>query len=256
LKEKAVAVLDVEVRGAVRHVRMNRPEKRNALNPEMIKLLHGAFDVEPQAGERLALVEAAGPVFCAGIDLKERDGSAAGIKPFEHALHAMETYPLPIVGVVQGDAIAGGNEVALHCDLVVASTAAKFGMSPAQIGLAPSWFLCKKLMEIAGPVATKRILLLGDPHPAQTFFDMGLISHIAEPKKLQETADAIVDRLSRNAPLSLKAIKAVLTRQLTHRDHIEHADLDKQLGIVRESEDAKEGIKALFEKRRPQFQER
>jgi enoyl-CoA hydratase/carnithine racemase len=251
-----VAVLDVEVRGAVRHVRMNRPEKRNALNPEMIELLHAAFDVEPQAGERLALVEAAGPVFCAGIDLKERDGSAEGIKPFERALHAMETYPLPIVGVVQGDAIAGGNEVALHCDLVVASTAAKFGMSPAQIGLAPSWFLCKKLMEIAGPVASKRILLLGDPQPAQTFFDMGLISHIAEPGKLQETADAIADRLSRNAPMSLKAIKAVLTRQLTYRDHIEHADLDKQLGIVRESEDAKEGIKALFEKRSPQFQER
>ena len=251
-----MAFVDVEVRGAVRHVRLNRPEKRNALNPEMIKQLHAAFSSEPQPGERLALVEAAGTVFCAGIDLKERDGSAAGIKPFENALHAMETYPLPVVGVVQGAAIAGGNEIALHCDLVVASTAARFGMSPAQIGLAPSWFLCKKLMEIAGPVATKRILLLGDPHPAQAFFDMGLISHIAEPDKLQETVDAVVDRLSRNAPMSLKAIKAVLTRQLTYRDHIEHGDLDRQLGIVRESEDAKEGIKALFEKRRPQFQER
>ena len=139
---------------------------------------------------------------------------------------------------------------------VIASTAAKFGMSPVQIGLAPSWFLCKKLMEIAGPVATKKILLLGDPLPAQAFFDLGLISHIAEPDKLAETRDAIVDRLSRNAPMSLKAIKAVLTRQLTYRDHIDHADLDKQLGIVRESEDAKEGIKALFEKRRPNFQER
>lgn len=251
-----MAVLDVEVRGAVRHVRLNRAEKRNALNPEMIGLLREAFDVTPGPDERLALLDAAGSVFCAGIDLKERDGSAAGIKPFEQALHAMETYPLPVVGVVQGAAIAGGNEIALHCDLVVASTAARFGMSPAQIGLAPSWFLCKKLMEIAGPVATKRILLLGDPHPAQVFFDMGLISHIAEPDELEATRDAIVDRLSRNAPMSLKAIKAVLTRQLTYRDHIEHADLDKQLGIVRESEDAKEGIKALFEKRPPQFKER
>ena len=159
-------------------------------------------------------------------------------------------------GVVQGDAIAGGNEIALHCDLVVASTKARFGMSPAQIGLAPSWFLCKKLMEIAGPVATKRILLLGDPTPAQSSCDMGLISHIAEPDQLEATRDAIIDRLSRNAPMSLKAIKAVLTRQLTYRDHIAHADLDKQLGIVRESEDAKEGIRALFEKRPPKFQER
>lgn len=251
-----MALVDVEVRGAVRRVLLNRAEKRNALNPAMIQELHDAFAVEPEPGERLALVKAAGPVFCAGIDLKERDGSAAGIKPFEQALHAMETYPLPVVGVVQGAAIAGGNEIALHCDLVVASTAAQFGMSPAQIGLAPSWFLCKKLMEIAGPVATKKILLLGDPTPAQGFFDMGLISHIAEPDKLDQAADAIVDRLSRNAPMSLKAIKAVLTRQSTYRDQIEHGDLDKQLGIVRESEDAKEGIKALFEKRPPEFQER
>lgn len=251
-----MALVDVEVRNAVRHVRLNRAEKRNALNPPMIQALHDAFAVTPEPGERLALLDAAGPVFCAGIDLKERDGTAAGIKPFEQALHAMETYPLPVVGIVQGDAIAGGNEIALHCDLVVASTAAKFGMSPAQIGLAPSWFLCKKLMEIAGPVATKKILLLGDPTPAQVFHDMGLISHIAEPGQLQEAADAVVDRLSRNAPMSLKAIKAVITRQLTYRDHIEHADLDKQLGIVRESEDAKEGIKSLFEKRAPQFQER
>lgn len=251
-----MALVDVEMRGAVRHVRLNRAEKRNALNPPMIQALHDAFTAEPQSGERVVLLDAAGPVFCAGIDLKERDGSAAGIKPFEQALHAMETYPLPVVGIVQGDAIAGGNEIALHCDLVVASTKAKFGMSPAQIGLAPSWFLCKKLLEIAGPVATKKILLLGDPTPAQTFHDMGLISHVAEPDKLQETADAVVDRLARNAPMSLKAIKSVLTRQLTYRDHIEHADLDKQLGIVRESADAKEGIKALFEKRPPQFQER
>ncbi len=251
-----MAVIETEVRGPIRHVKLNRPEKRNALNPEMIRLLREAFEKPPGPGERLALVEAEGPVFCAGIDLKERDASAAGIKPFEEALHAMETFPLPVVGVVQGHAIAGGNEIALHCDLVVASRAAKFGMSPVQIGLAPSWFLCKKLMEIAGPVATKKILLLGEPSPAQTFFDMGLISHIADPEDLAATRDQIVDRLSRNAPMSLKAIKAVLTRQLTYRDHIEHADLDKQLGIVRESEDAKEGIRALFEKRAPNFQER
>jgi enoyl-CoA hydratase/carnithine racemase len=251
-----MAVIETEVRGPIRHVKLNRPEKRNALNPEMIRLLKEAFEKPPGPGERLALVEAEGPVFCAGIDLKERDASAAGIKPFEEALHAMETFPLPVVGVVQGHAIAGGNEIALHCDLVVASRAAKFGMSPVQIGLAPSWFLCKKLMEIAGPVATKKILLLGEPSPAQTFFDMGLISHIAAPEDLAATRDQVVDRLSRNAPMSLKAIKAVLTRQLTYRDHIEHTDLDKQLGIVRESEDAKEGIRALFEKRPPNFQER
>ncbi|MCA8930671.1 MAG: enoyl-CoA hydratase/isomerase family protein, partial [Alphaproteobacteria bacterium] len=176
----------------MRRILLNRAEKRNALNPEMIERLHAAFSAEPEPGERLALVEAAGPSFCAGIDLRERDGRAEGIKPFEAMLHAMETYPLPIVGVVQGPAIAGGNELALHCDLVIASTAARFGMSVAQIGLAPSWFLCKKLMEVAGPVATRRILMLGEPLTAAEFHQLGLISHIAAPDELADKAQAIV----------------------------------------------------------------
>ena len=80
------------------------------------------------------------------------------------------------MAVVQGAAIAGGNELALHCDLVVASTEARFGMSLAQVGLAPSWFLTKKLLDVGGPVATREILLLGDPVPAPRMADLGLIA--------------------------------------------------------------------------------
>ncbi|HUS98118.1 MAG TPA: enoyl-CoA hydratase/isomerase family protein [Hyphomicrobiaceae bacterium] len=251
-----MALVEVEVRGPVRRVLLNRAEKRNALNPEMISLLNEAFTAPLKQGERLMLIEAAGPSFSAGLDLRERDGRAQGIKPFEEMLHALETYPLPVVAAVQGAAIAGGNELALHCDLVVASTAAKFGMSPAQIGLAPSWFLCKKLQEVAGPVATRRILFLGDPLSAREIYDLGIISHIAEPDQLQGTVDRIVERLAANAPLSLKALKAVLVRQMTFRDGIAHEDLDEMLGRVRESEDAREGIAAFLERRKPNFQER
>lgn len=251
-----MAVVQVVAEGSVRRVRLTRPEKRNALNPEMIALLADAFMTGPSAGERLAVIEAEGTVFSAGLDLRERDNSAGGVKPFERMLHALETYPLPVVAAVQGDAIAGGNELALHCDLVVASTKARFGMSVAQIGLAPSWFLCKKLQEVAGPVATRRILMLGDPLPAQEIFDLGIISHIAEPDAFEATVEAIVSRLAANAPLALKAIKAVLVRQMTYRDEIDHEDLDELLGKVRESEDAREGIAAFLERRKPNFQER
>ncbi|MEM8977539.1 MAG: enoyl-CoA hydratase/isomerase family protein [Pseudomonadota bacterium] len=251
-----MAVAEFSIDGAVRRVRLTRPEKRNALNPDMIAILTEAFTTPPQPGERLVLVEAEGAVFSAGIDLRERDGTAAGIKPFEEMLHAMETYPLPVIGKVQGAAIAGGNELALHCDLVVASKTAKFGMSPAQLGLAPSWFLCKKLQEVAGPVATRRILFLGDPLSAEEFYELGLISHLAEPDELDAATQKIVDRIAANAPMALKAIKSVLVRQMTFRDDIEHSDLDKVLGTVRESEDAREGIAAFLEKRKPNFQER
>ena len=251
-----MAIVEVSIEGAVRTVRLNRAEKRNALNPEMIARLTEAFETSPGPDERLMLVEAAGPAFCAGMDLRERDSSAGGIKPFERLLHALETYPLPVVAKVQGDAIAGGNELALHCDLVVASTKARFGMSVAQIGLAPSWFLCKKLQEVAGPVATRRILFLGDPLPARELHDLGIISHIAEPDQLDAAVERIVARLSANAPMALKAIKAVLVRQMTFRDDIAHADLDEMLGKVRTSEDAREGIAALLEKRKPSFKSR
>ena len=251
-----MAVAEFKIEGAVRHVRLTRPEKRNALNPEMISILTEAFTTPPKPGERLVLVEAEGTVFSAGIDLRERDGTASGIKPFEEMLHAMETYPLPVIGKVQGAAIAGGNELALQCDLVVASKTAKFGMSPAQLGLAPSWFLCKKLQEVAGPVATRRILFLGDPLSAEEFYELGIISHLAEPDELDAVTQKIVDRIAANAPMALKAIKSVLVRQMEFRDGIQHDDLDKVLGTVRESEDAREGIAAFLEKRKPNFQER
>ena len=240
----------------MRSVLLDRPDKRNALDAEMIAGLQAAFAAPPGTQERLAVIRASGSVFCAGLDLKERSARPAGASPIEAMLHAIETYPLPVVGVVQGDAIAGGNELALHCDLVVASTAARFGMSLAQIGLAPSWFLAKKLMEVAGPVTTRRILLLGDPLPAQRLYDLGVISHIAEPADLERVAGEVIGRLSENAPLSLKAMKALIVREMAFRDQIAHGDVDTLVEEVRRSEDAQEGMAARLARRKPAFKGR
>ena len=125
--------------------------------------------------------------------------------------------------------------MALHCDFVVASTAAKFGMSLAQIGLVPTWFLIKKLMETAGPVATREILLLGDSLPAERMYELGLIARVAPPDGLAGTAVALIDRLSRNAPLSLRTMKALMVRQMAFRDDIPHAELDAQVVATRTS---------------------
>src|SRR5438128_3363316 len=183
-----------QVEGAVRSVLLNRPDKRNALDAEMIAQLRAAFTEPTGAGERVAVVRAAGPVFCAGLDLKERSARPADASPIEAMLHAIEVYPLPVVAVVQGDAIAGGNELALHCDLVVASKTARFGMSLAQIGLAPSWFLAKKLLEVAGPVSAREILLLGDPVPASQMLAWNVIARAVPPEAPEREAQAIVDR--------------------------------------------------------------
>ena len=243
----------VDEGGAIRTVTLTRAEKRNALDNEMLDELEAAFSVTPPAEERLTVIRAEGPVFCAGMDLRTREGTNAGISPIEKMLHAIETYPLPVVGVVQGDAIAGGNELALHCDIVVASSAARFGMSLAQIGLAPTWFLAKKLLEVAGPVKTREFLFLGDPFPAEQMHEMGLIARVAQPDQLEAEAQKIIDRLAANAPLSLKAMKAVLVREMCFRDGIYHKDVDQLVMLCGQSEDSKEGIAARLEKRAAVF---
>ena len=251
-----MAKVTCEIDGPVRNVLLNRPEKRNALDSEMIAELKAAFTRAPGSEERLAVIRAAGPVFCAGLDMRERSERPMGASPIEAMLHAIETYPLPVVAVVQGDAIAGGNELALHCDLVVASTAARFGMSLAQIGLAPSWFLAKKLLEVAGPVTTRRILLLGDPLPAQRLYDLGVISHVAEPGDLDRVAGEVIQRLADNAPLSLTAMKALIVREMAFRDGIAHEDVDALVEGVRRSADAQEGMAARLARRKPAFKGR
>ena len=248
-----MATIDWKVEGPVRTVVLNRPEKRNALDGEMMAQLKVVFATPPAPSERVAVIRANGPVFCAGLDMAWRAKNPQGESGIEKMLHAVEVYPLPVVAIVHGDAIAGGNELALHCDLVVASKAARFGMSLAQVGLAPSWFLAKKLLEVAGPVVTKKILLLGDPLPAAEFLGLGLISHLAEPAELEAVAAKVIQRLADNAPLSLAAMKALINREMAFRDDIPHADIDLIVDKARTSQDAQEGMKARLEKRKAAF---
>ena len=243
----------VESRGAVRTVTLNRPEKRNALDVEMLDRLEAAFPPDPSAEERVAVLRAAGPVFCAGMDLAQRAENLGRPTPIVAALRAIESFPLPVVAVVQGHAIAGGNEIALHCDFAVASTEARFGMSLAQVGLAPNWFLAKKIIEKGGPVAAREMFLLGDPLPARRMYELGMISRVAEPGDLEEAAGRIVGRLAANAPLSVRIMKRTLVRLMDFRDAVPHDDLDAEVRRVSASEDAREGIAARLERRTPAF---
>jgi enoyl-CoA hydratase/carnithine racemase len=251
-----MAKVRVSSRGAVREVVLARAEKRNALDAEMLEALTTAFTAAPAADERVTVVRAEGPVFCAGLDLRERGGGQVGSSAIEAMLHAIELYPLPVVAVVQGDAIAGGNELALHCDFVVASESARFGMSLAKIGLAPSWFLAKKLLEVAGPVGAREMLMLGDLLPARRMAEMGLIHRAVPPLQLESAAAAVIERLAANAPLSLKAMKAVLVRAMAFREGVAHADVDALVAAASASADAREGIAAMLERRAPRFESR
>src|SRR3978361_610572 len=126
----------IEKNGAVKTVWMNRPEKRLALDSELLANMIEALQAPVAADDRVVVIRGKGDVFCAGLDMAERSktagaGKASGI---EIMLRAIELCPLRVCAVVRGDGTAGGNELALHCALVVASQKARFGMSLAQVG--------------------------------------------------------------------------------------------------------------------------
>ncbi len=248
----------IEQNGPVRTLWMNRPEKRNALDTELLQEMIDVLRAPVAAEDRVLVIRGKGPVFCAGLDMAQRretagTGQASGI---EIMLRAIELCPLPVVAVVQGDAIAGGNELALHCDLVVASESARFGMSLAQVGLAPNWFLAKKLMEVLGPVITREMLLLGDPMPSTKLHALGLIARCVPADQLEAEASKVIERLAANAPLSLKAMKALTVRQLDFRDTIPHEDVDALVQATMKSQDAREGLQARLQKRTARFEGR
>ncbi len=248
-----MAMIEISRDEAVRTVTMNRPEKRNALNQEMLDAMQAAFSETPPAEERVTVLRAEGPVFCSGLDLTQRREALGRPSPIEGMLRAIETYPMPVVAVVGGDAIAGGNELALHCDFVVASAEARFSMPLARIGLSLTWFLAKRLLEVGGPVATREFLLLGDPLSAAWMHENGLIARVAAPDQVEAEAQKIVDRLTSNAPLAMKTMKKLLVREMEFRSAIEHADLDALVLETSASADVKEGIAARLEKRQPVF---
>lgn len=237
-------LVEVQTENGVRTVTMNRPEKRNAMTDEMLELLRDAFTGEPSPNERVSVLRGKGRSFCSGRDIAQ--GMNVDV---ESVFHAVETYAAPVVAVVQGHAIAGGCEIALHCDFVVAAADARFGMSLAQLGMAPTWFLAKKLLEVAGPVGAREILLLGDPISATRMHELGMISRVCHENELDRATAEITERLAKNAPLALKAIKALLLREMTFRDGIEHGQVDALVDEARRSDDAVEGRKARLEKR-------
>src|SRR5258708_4018874 len=248
----------IEKNGPVKTVWMNRPEKRNALDSELLGNMIEALQAPVAAEDRVLVIRGKGDVFCAGLDMAERSksanaGKASGI---EVMLRAIELCPLPVVAVVQGDAIAGGNELALHCDLVVASHKARFGMSLAQVGLAPNSFLAKKLMEVLGPVPARYVLLLGGPLPSPNRHAVVRIARCVPADELEAEATKVIMRLAANAPLSLKAMKALTVRQMEFRDGIKHEDVDALVRAAMQSQDAQEGMKARLEKRTAHFQGR
>ena len=236
---------------------LNRPEKRNAINQAMMESLTAHFNgLEQHSDVRVVVLRGAGKVFCAGRDLREMgQQQAAGTvrTGVVELLHQLEALRHPTIAMVHGDALAGGCEMALHCDFRVAAEVARFGMPLARLGLVAPFELTCKLIEVIGTAFTKQFLLTAQPIEAPRAYEIGLVHQIVPAADLESATYTMARAIAGNAPLALQGIKANIRRASSWRDQIVHADLDELVERTRHSADAREGVRAWLEKRQPVF---
>ena len=234
-------------------VTLNRPDKRNAMNAAMLRALPKAFDeLEARRDVRVVVVRGAGPAFCSGRDLSDMERGEPQ-EDIVSVLRRIETSRHPTIAMLHGDAVAGGCELALHCDLRVAAEGARLGMPLARIGLVPGFALGQKLLEIIGPAHTRHLLLTGRPIDARRALEIGMVHQVVPAAELDTATATLARTIADNAPLSLAGIKALIQRALDARDHVGHDDVDALIQAARRSRDASEGRRAMLEKRKPVF---
>jgi enoyl-CoA hydratase/carnithine racemase len=231
---------------------LNRPEKRNAINRPMLEALDRAFTaVEEDKSIRAVIFRGEGRGFCSGLDLRDIGEIGAGGATPDKIFRRLRDLSVPTISAVHGDALTGGLVLALLCDLRIASHNAKLGMTPARIGYLPTYFIFRRFVETVGPANTAEIMFLADPLDAARAREMGLVHKVVPDDQLASAAVAWAEKIAGNAPLSVRAMKQMLARVVSQAFEVEHKDLDELGNKVRGSQDAKEGVRAFLEKRKP-----
>jgi enoyl-CoA hydratase/carnithine racemase len=239
-------------------ITLNRPEKRNALNADMIgQMQQVLLKAQMDDTVRVIVIRAEGQSFCSGMDLRvmaqQRDGGEADLGPLEMICETLEACPQPTIAAVQGDAVAGGCELALYCDLRVAADTARFSMPLGRIGLAVPATLAWKLVDVIGVAKTYEMLFTGEAIAAETAKDLGMVNRVVPADELDDTVRSLAHQIARSAPLALQAMKAFVKRSLEVRSALARDDLEALHRRVRQSADLKEGLAAQREKRKPVF---
>jgi enoyl-CoA hydratase/carnithine racemase len=231
---------------------LNRPEKRNAINRAVIEALDAALaSVEGDNEVRAVVIRGEGRGFCSGLDLRDIEQMGAGGLTFEKIIARLQKLPVPTIAAVHGDALTGGLVLALTCDLRIAAAGARLGMTPARIGYLPTYWIFRKFVETVGPANTAEIMYLADPVDADRAREMGLVHKVVPDDSLSSASAKWAATIAGNAPLSVRAMKQMISRAISNAFEVEHKDLDELGNKVRSSQDAREGVRAFLEKRKP-----
>lgn len=248
--------------GAIATVTINRPDKLNALNAQVIRELTEAFARLGSDGTRAVVLTGAGEkAFVAGADIAEMSGlSSAEAKAFAEAGHrlgfTLESAPYPVIAAVNGFALGGGCELALACDFIYASDRAKFGQPEVNLGLMPGFGGTQRLSRRVGLGLARELVFTGEPIDAERALAIGLVNAVVPGGELLDRARATAHKIAAKAPLAIAASKRALAK-----------GYDVELGVACEleatafgalfaSEDMREGTRAFVEKRKPEFRGR
>ncbi|MFF0492446.1 crotonase/enoyl-CoA hydratase family protein [Nocardia sp. NPDC004068] len=245
--------LVVEEHGRVLVLRLNRPRARNAVNLALATRIAAALDtLDERTDLSVGIITGNGPAFCAGMDLK---AFAAGERPVVEGrgFAGLVRRPprKPLIAAVDGFALAGGFEIVLACDLVVASTSAVFGLPEVRRGLAAAGGGLLRLRERLPYHIAMELVLTGDILDAPRAYEYGLVNRLTEPGQALTAALELAQAMAANAPLAMAASKRVFVES---RDWTDAEGFDRQeayVDSVRRSNDAREGATAFAEKRAP-----
>jgi len=243
-----------EKKDGVAIITMNYQERLNALSNQIRTDLAAAYEEALNDKEVGALIlTGAGRAFCAGADISGFTFDTPSVRKFMRDvmpfLAMLEKYPKPVIAAVNGLALGGGLEIAISCDIIIASDKAKFGVPEAAIGLVPA-FAILRLHQIIGRSKSKELAMTCDQISAEEALRIGLISKVVPHENLLDASMEMAKKIQSKAPLAIDLIKSSVNRQL-HGEELEYAV--EAMGMLFKTEDAKEGMEAFLGKRKPNF---
>jgi enoyl-CoA hydratase len=256
------AIVQYETRRRAAIITLNRPEARNAVNGDLAIGLESAIDrLEADDDVWVGILAAntegqARPVFCAGADLKALHAGDAAALNTERGGFAGFVYrnrKKPIIAAVDGLATAGGCEIVLAADLVVATTRSAFGLAEVKRNLVAGAGGLFRLPRAIGQAAAMEAILTGEPFPAQRAYELGLVSRLSEPGAVMEEALALADQITACAPIAVWESRAIVRAAATENDESLVRMTNDAIRRVMASDDITEGLTAFIEKRAPNW---